>query len=644
MRPIQNYEGVHLRDYLYILKKRRIVIILCTLSVLFFGVLFTFREKVVYRATATIMIEKENPNIVDFKEVMAFDASTTDYYQTQYQMLESRSLIEKLIQDENLDNDTYLTSYKQNRLRRLFKQLQPFIPVWFRGFMTDPALPELFIKKMLQIEPVRNSRLVEVNVLHPDPARAAALANRLTELFIKRNLEERFLISSQATQMLSDQLGELKEKVAKAERNLQAYKEEHGLINIPSMREKDQFIQDAKLELVKTQAEEARLSKRYLPAHPKRISIRSQIEGLDEKIKEEEQKILGLSRDAIQYAEYERESDTARKIYEALLSRFQETQSAAQTQASNVVVVDPAVPPPIPYKPRPMLNMMVALFIGVMGGVLLAFFFEYLDPTIRIPDDIEVSLGLDVLGIIPRVNKSWKTGPAKGELFLSGDKPSTISESFRALRTALLFKLRSLPGCRILLVTSPNPSEGKSTVSLNLASVFHQNNLRVLLVDGDLRKPKIHKLFDLPAEGGMAEVLESGKALKDVVHANVANLGFDFLSCGEHSTRPTEILGSEAMKKLAIEMRNTYDLVVIDSPPFHAVADVAVLNEYADAIVLVVRHHQTHRQHLRDVKKIFIGDKPKMIGVVINHVSLREKDYYYHRYYYYGYGDASGKR
>ncbi len=648
MKPPLNPEEVHLRDYLYILRKRRFIIIFFALLVLAAGIMFTLNEKVLYRATTTILIEKENPNIVNFKEVMQLDTASSDYYQTQYQILKSRSLIEALIQEEQLEKDPFLAGSRQGGLRqwlmRLQRRFSGFFPEWFDSFLMRPSLYTVFIKSMLEIEPLRNSRLVKVSVVHPKPVMAAQLANQLVELYVRRNLEDRYAISERASNLLSKELTELKARVVQAERELQQYKELHGLVNIPSIREKDEFIQDARLELVKLQAEEAKLSKRYLPAHPKMISLRSQIAGLAEQIQVQESKTLDLSRVAIEYSQLEREAETARRIYESLLERLEQTQTEAQTQSSNIMVVDEAVPPVKPFKPRPFLNLAVALFAGLVGGVLLAFFVEYLDPTVRIPDDVEKGLGLHVFGIIPRVIRAWKRGPAKGELMFTSKGHSAVSESFRAMRTALLVKLRHIAGCRTILVTSANPSEGKSTVSLNLAAAFQQNNLRVLLVDGDLRKPRLHKLFDLPADGGLADILEQGKTLTKTVHENAGGLGFDFLSCGSHSEKPTEILGSEKMQAALKVIKKAYDIVIIDSPPFMAVADVAVMNEWADAMIVIARYQKTHRRHLKDVRRNFSGDGKKILGVVINQVSVREKDYYYNQYYYYGYGDARGSR
>ncbi len=634
------HDEIHLRDYLYILRKRRNVVLSVFLLFATASFVFTYFERVIYRATSTIMIERENPNVVDFKEVMAFDASTTDFYQTQYRILESRSLIEKLIQEEKLEEDPFLKVIKKGGRK---VKLRRYLPDWLKGFITPPSLVDFFIHHMLQIEPERNSRLVKVSVLHPNPEQAARLANRLISLFVQRNLEERFTITKRAMDLLSEQLVELKEKVVEAERNLQTYKEKFGLSNIPSIREKDQFIQDAKLELVKIQAEEAKLAKRYLPAHPKRIHIRSQVEGLQEKIAEEEKKNLELSRIAVEYSQLEREAETAKKIYEALLSRLEETQSEAQTQASNILVVDRAEVPKKPYKPRPFLNFMVSIFLGFISGILLAFFVEYLDPSVKIPDDVEKALGLELFGIIPSADRNRK-GPAKGELFFQAGISSPVAESFRALRTALLFKLRHFAGCRSILVTSPNPSEGKSTVALNLAAAFRQNGLKVLLIDADLRRPKLHRLFELPPEKGLTDILEGRNQAHEVIHADVVGLGFDFMSCGSFSDRPTEILGFEQTKELMNVLRQSYDLIIFDCPPYHAVADVVVLSEYVDGIVIVARYHQTHKRHLHDVKRHFGDIGSKVLGTVINYVSVREKDYYFHQYYYYGYGDGGRKR
>lgn len=641
MAAVFSHPEVNIHDYLYILKKRRFVIAAVFLGIFLLGLLLTYRAEVLYKATTTILIEKENPNIVDFKEVMAFDSASTDYYQTQYQMLESRSLIEDLIEKENLDEDPYLRGLKKGSLRKLLKK-QPFIPDWINPFLTDHSLADLVKRRMINVNPVRNSRLVHVSITHPDPERAAAIANSLVKLYIRKNLENRFMISKQARELLSEQLDELKEKVSLAEKKLQAYKEEKGLVNIPSIREKDKFIQDAKLELVKLQAEEARLTKRYLPAHPKLIHMHSQVESLKEKIAEEASKNLELSRIAIDYDAIEREAESSRQIYQTLLSRFQEMHSEAKTQASNVMIVDPANIPGRPYKPRPLVNMLVASFIGIFLGVVLAFFFEYLDATVKIPDDVEKGLGMELLGIIPMAAKDRK-GPLGGEVFLTEGRPSQAAEAFRALRTALLFKLRNIQGCRIVLTTSPNPSEGKSTVSLNLTVAFRQNNLKVLLIDADLRKPRLHSRLGISHESGLTDILEGKLEPMKAIQENIQGLGIDFLTSGSPSNHPTELLGSKAMTDFLEAMKKQYDLILIDSPPYLAVADVTVLSTYADALLIIAKYHQTEKRHLKDLKRRFSEMKNKVMGVIINQVSVRERDYYYQQYYYYGYGDKQKK-
>ncbi len=637
--PYSQHE-TNIFDYVYVLKKRKLAIWGTFVAVLIIGVLFTYRARVLYKATTTILIERENPNIVDFKEVMAFDASTTDYYQTQYQMLESRTLIEDLIKDENLSEDPYLRGMRKGGLRKWLKS-NPFFPEWLDPFVTDRSLESLISKRMLKVDPVRNSRLVKVSILHPDPKQAASIANSLVRLFIRTNLENRFLISKQATEMLSEQLEELKGKVSEADRNLQDYKEKSGLVSIPSMHEKDTFIQEAKLELVKTQAEEARLTKRYLPAHPKLIHIRSEMEALKQKIEEEERKKLDIGRVAIDYDELEREAASARQIYETLLSRFKEMHSEAKTQASNILVVDSAQPPERPDQPQPFINFLISGFLGFLFGVALAFFLEYLDDTVKIPDDVEKGLGLELFGIVPLAVKD-KKGPLGGEVFLpQNGRPSQAAEAFRALRTALLFKLRHISGSRILVTTSPNPGEGKSTVTLNLAAAFHQNQLRVLLIDADLRKPKLHSRLGVSHSRGLTDILEGRVVPSEVIMPNVQGLGFDFLISGTQSARPTELLGGERMRTFLSDMKMLYDIILIDSPPYLAVADVVVLSEYADGMTVVAKYQQTEKRHLKDLKKRFVDLQHKVLGVIINQVSVKERDYYYHHYYYYGYGQTA---
>lgn len=635
MNPGTDHYEIHLRDYLYILRKRqKAFFIFFAVSVLL-TLLLTYFEKTIYRASATILIERDNPNITDFKEVMALDASLTEYYQTQYQMIRSRTLAEKLIQSEKLEQDPYVQQLVQGGFRQSLRRLG-WLPSWLRPSVAEIPAEDVFIRKMLKVNPLRNSRLVDISVLHADSKRSAVLTNRLVEIYIQRNLQDRFAISKEATELISNQLRGLKDKVAEAESNLQKYKEEKGLVNIPSIRESNKFIEEAKFELVKIQSEESKLSKRYLPAHPKRIHIRSQIQGLEEKIQAEEEKMLKLSGNAIGYQELEREAESARQIYRSLLKRMQETTSEANTQASNVLIVDKARAPERPYRPEPLMNLLIGLFLGVAGGVMLIFFLEYLDSSVNIPDDIEKGLGLDLLGIIPEEsNRAFQTG----KLLLDTNQHSPAVESIRALRTALLFKLRRIAGCRTILITSPNPEEGKSTIAVNLATAFQQNHLKVILMDTDLRKPKLHRVFGVPPEKGMSDVLEWQIPFEQVVQTQVSGSGLHLLACGSTSPHPTETLGSKAMKDLMEKLKAEYDIILLDSPPYLAVADVAVLSELVDAVVVVARYHQTDKRHLRNLKHRFSDPRIQELGAVINRVSVKEKDYYYHQYYYYGYGD-----
>lgn len=638
----QAHLEVHLRDYLYILRKRIWIVVIVFAAFVALGIFFTMRASIIYKATATILIERENPNVVDFKEVMAFDASTSDYYQTQYQILKSRSLVEQLIEVEDLTSDPFLNGMKKGGLRRLIKD-KPILSSLLAPFLTDRTYASLFKKRMLEVEPVANSRLVYVSVYHVDPETAARLVNKLVGLYITKNLESRYLMSEQARGLLAEQLDNLKVKVALAEKRLQRYKEENGLVSIPSVREKDEFIQEARMELMRLQADEAQLAKRYLPAHPKYIHIASQIEAIQEKIKEEEMKKLKISNVAIDFGELEREAQSSRQTYESLLSRFEEMHSEAKTQASNIIVVDTALPPERPSKPRPFLNMLIAAFLGVFFGALLAFFFEYLDATIKVPDDIDKGLGLELFGIIPKAHKD-KRGPLGGEIFSAEGKHSQTTEAFRALRTSLLFKLKAIPGCRTIVVTSPNPSEGKSTISLNLAASFQQNHMKVLLIDSDLRKPKLHSRIGIDHDIGLSDLLEGGVAPDEAIISNVQSMGFDFLTSGTQSSRPTELLDSDNMNKLMSCLRDIYDIIIIDSPPYLAVADATVLCNYTDAMITVTKYQQTEKRHLQNLTKRFAVMDEKIMGVVINQVNVRERDYYYHQYYYYGYGDTAKKK
>ncbi|SHK36966.1 capsular exopolysaccharide family [Anaerobranca californiensis DSM 14826] len=310
----------------------------------------------------------------------------------------------------------------------------------------------------------------------------------------------------------------------------------------------------------------------------------------------------------------------ANELSEVFIDRIHEF-----IKMENVRILDYAVVPSNPIKPRPMLNIAIALVLGLMIGIGLVFLLEYLDNSFKGPDDVEKRLNLPVLGAVPAVENENSL-----RLITMKDPKSPISEAYRILRTNIQFsnldnKLKTI------LVTSSGPAEGKSTTISNLAVTMVNMGHKVLLIDADFRKPQIHKIFNLSNDVGMTNIL-MGEKLEDVIHT-VGGLKLDIITTGPIPPNPSEILGSNAMKKFIEQCKEYYDIILIDSPPAGIVTDAAVLSKITDGTLFVVAAGQTTIELAQKAKDMLDKVQAKVIGVLVNKVNIEKRRYQYYYYY-----------
>jgi capsular exopolysaccharide synthesis family protein len=369
---------------------------------------------------------------------------------------------------------------------------------------------------------------------------------------------------------------------------------------------------------------------------------------------------------AVQYNILKREVETNKQLYEGLLQRLKEAGVSAGMNASNIRVVDAAVSPTRPVRPRPILNLSLALLLGLCLGVSTAFLQEHLDNTLKNSADVERILRVPALALIPsRESLSYGSSSVYGlvgngtsrhrangnglGIFAALTKPSgktwiridgngtqhsALSEAFRGLRTSVLLSAAGRPP-RSLTFVSAEPGEGKTTVAGNLSISLAQLGKRVLLVDGDMRRPCVHKLFNIEErEGGLVTFLTGEDGWSHLVRPTGAT-NLDCLICGPVPPNPSELLSSDRMQQLIVEATREYQFVLIDAPPLLNVTDGRILATMVDGAVLVVRGGYTPQElaqqaqfHVRDVGA-------RLIGVVLNDVDLRHHGYY-QGYYHYG--------
>jgi len=709
---------VHLLDYVRVLYKRRWTATTVFLIVLLATAVYTFTATPVYEARTRLLIESDDPNIVSFKEVIDKGPAENDYYQTQYNILQSRTLARDTLEDLHLWNNPLFAAPPPGRLsqlRTLAASLMPFGRSSGQAAAAPPseaALHSFAVDRFLDnltIAPVRNSRLVDIRYRLPDSAVAAAVANGIAKNYIEQNLAYKFTASRDASDWLGERLAEQRAQVEQAELALQKYREQNESISLEDRqnivvqkladlnaavtkakterlqkeaiyRQLDgsaadapvldtfpailgnSFIQTQKTELAALQRQQVQLADRLGDRHPEMVKIRSAIQNAEAELRTEVAKVvqavrteyqaalvqeesltaalnqqkreaLAMNRKGIEYSVLEREVESGRQIYQSLMQRAKETSVTGELKSSNVRVVDRAEMPRQPVSPRGLLSIVLALFGGTFLACGLVFFFEYLDSRIKTPEEIESRLGLPAIGLIPALGKNWR----QVEPLLSNGVPPDFAEAFKTLRTNVLFSAAE-KGCRVVVVTSSGPGEGKTIVASNLAIGVAYAGQRVLLVDGDLRRPRVHEVFAYEQEPGLSNVLVGDAKTSDAVRrTDVA--GLCVLTAGRVPPNAAELLGSRRFTELLTSIRGQFDWVVIDSPPVMAVTDPNILANLSDSVVFVVGAEMTSYKIARRAVEQLERGRAVFAGGVLNRVQIQRHAYYYSQYYRREYAD-----
>ncbi len=347
-----------------------------------------------------------------------------------------------------------------------------------------------------------------------------------------------------------------------------------------------------------------------------------------------------LRDDLVEYTIRQREFDSQRTLYEGLLQRLRTAGVQAGLESQEVDVVDNAVPPIGPSLQPKGSIIIVDLLVTLGLGLVLAFVLESLDTSLSSVAEIETISGLPSLALIPKARRSSDPAllsPTQRNLVVLSSPKSQFAEAFRALRTSLLLSVAGREP-QLLLLTSATPSEGKTTASLNLAAVLAQRDVRVLLIDADLRRPTVHHRFGLNGKLGLTSVLTGSVELKDAVQTVKELPSLDVLASGPIPPFPTEMLGSDTMRQLLQQARGIYTHIVMDSPPLLSVTDSVVLAREADSVVLIVRYGKSTKHAVQRARDLLVRSGGRLAGLALNAVDLNSPEYYS----YYGYSGYAG--
>ncbi len=517
------------------------------------------------------------------------------------------------------------------------------------------------------------SRLAEVESLL-EQAKIELQSNLEMKKSLEKKLEERKAsLPQDLTEISTPYLQSLQQQLARLVGERTVYVT--ALQTDPSIKNKDAYQAtvkqyDEKIDALKRNLrdEASKISATSMVSDPLKLSqeMVNQLLTLDGEIKAATAKITSLQTvvdeyntrlenlpvKVLEFARLERRRKVDEETYMMLIQKLEETKIQEAAQAKNVSIIDPAIEPLDPVKPKKKLNVLLGALIGIGLGVGITFLLEYFDDTVKTPEELE-KMGFNILSSIPRIEmekvekKLEKMGTFEGRkiqarLITHLDPKSPVSEAYRSLRTNLQFSKidREL---NILLVTSAGPKEGKSTTAANLAIAMAQAGKKVVLMDADLRRPVVHSIFGLKKDNGLTNYMMGAIKFEDMIQKTFLDNLF-LITSGALPPNPSELLASKKMEEVLDKLRNEFDLVVIDTPPVIAVTDAAVLSTKVDGTILVVASGQTNRDALARAHAVLESVDSGLLGTLLNGVNVEGMYGSYYYYYYHHYYSKPGKK
>ncbi|HJL06157.1 MAG TPA: polysaccharide biosynthesis tyrosine autokinase [Polyangiaceae bacterium LLY-WYZ-15_(1-7)] len=698
-----------MRELLATVAERKWLILGVASIVALLALFWTLRQPKIFEAECTLEYDPTPPRplgaeVHDVADPVGSYWASVEYFRTQNEILQSRSVAERAVRELGLHRDPGFVGVPEEERDG------------WRGISVELAADRL--RSRLAVEQEQETRIVTVSFRDEDPERAQLVVNTIVDGYLEKLLEDRLGTTVSALAWLQEQLDDLKGELEGSELALHQFKRDNNILSVSledrqniiandirqfsqaltetrarrielqarlgvlrratedpeiasTVLEQNETLGTLRTELQRLQSQRASENVSRGTNHPMVRELTAQIEVLEEKIAEEIARVtasvagdlaevrrtetglgqalqeanergLDLNLLEIEYTRLHRERENSSELHELLLQRTAQTNLTKAMRVDHVRVVDEALLPTRPVSPKLSLNLAAGTFLGLVLGIVIALGIDHMDRTIRAPSDIE-STGLTVLGVVPaaaeegaarkRKRRRRVAGPMTDRDLIAYSHPmSSIAEHCRAIRTNLTFMSPEKP-FEVLVVTSPGPREGKTTFATNLAITLAQAGDRVLLIDTDLRRPRIHKTFHTSLERGVTSILVGEHSLSDAVQETEIG-GLDVLVAGPVPPNPSELLHVTRFRDLLAEARRRYDRVILDSPPVGAVTDAAIIAPRVDATVVVVRGQQTHKEELRLAVRQLRDVGARIAGVVLNDLDVSRRSYGYGGYYY----------
>lgn len=671
------------------------------------GILITLLTTPYYASTARIEINRSQDKVTNVEGLQSEDASQNlEFYQTQYSLLEARSLAERVARARNLASDeNFFETFG----------LDPDDA----GFTTQAADNQakavrdkrlkLAVKTLLDhvsIAPVRGSSLVDISFRSPSPNLSAEIANAWIGQFIESNLDRRFDSTADARSFLEDRLAELKVRLEESERRLVLYADNKKIVTLSSRQDADgktvtqqtlasfdlealnkalasatsdriiaesEFAQrgsdnneqsslavaNMRTERASVAAEYAKMLDQFEPGYPTVKALASKVVALDASIAQEvnrlrsgkqlkyqaavqrERQLLNRvnllksqysqeRKNSIQYNIFQREVDTNRQLYDSLLQRYKEI-GVTGVGSNNISVVDRAKPSEYPSSPNLILNMFLSLLAGAGLSGLYVVVREQIDQSIKDPSELKSKLGISSLGSVPDLER-------ENILEMLQDKKSIVWEAYLSIRTNLSFLTdHGVP--RSFLLTSTRPNEGKSTSALALASVLSSTGRKVLLVDGDMRNPSLHKMLGVPNDRGLSNYLAGDDDTARMIHKS-ETYGFYAMVAGPIPPNAAELLSSHRVKDLMTKLGDTYSCIIVDAPPVLGLADIPLLADSVEGVIYTIEANGVKAKGIASALDRVRASRARIFGGIVTKVPEEKGGYGYSYQYAYGAKEA----
>ncbi|MFD2987031.1 GumC family protein [Sphingopyxis terrae] len=676
-------------------------VIAAIVGALLLGLLATFLATPEYTSTARIEILPDSP--VDTSVAEQRDRAMVNevaFYNTQYSLLKSESLADRVVRAGNLTADKdFIEAFKLDVSEAGMTSSE-------RKGLTDKAARVLL--KQLEVTPVRASSLVDISFSTPSPKLSAKLADLWVTQFVQATIDRRFAATSDARKYLEARLETLRQNLETSERSLINYTVDKGIVNLTSDTDasgrtrtqtlvaadiaqigsalakarENRIAAEAELSNTMTgvaqanmstigslrqrraelQAELAQTQTVFADDYPSVVSLRAQIANLDKSIAEETRRstqgnreaynaavkaerdlqaeLDGLTsrynsqqRESIEMAILQREVDSNRQLYEALLQRYKEI-GVAGVGTNNVSLVDRAKIPNSPSSPNLFFNLALALLAGLLAAAGIVILLEKLDSSVRDPQDVLPRFGLPMLGAIPEV-----LGGSVADAIT--DKKSATYEAYFSLMTNLTF-LTEHGAPRSIMLTSSRPQEGKSNSSLCLATVLAATGKSVILVDADVRNPSLNRYLEIPNQRGLSHYLSGDQDLDGMIE-RLPKFGFSIITAGKMPPNAAELLGSDRLGTLVETLLTRYDHVLIDSPPLLGLADAPLIARRVEGVLFTIEANATKNRAIATALSRLRMSGAKLFGAIVTKVGARNQVYGYGYGYGYGFSYGSGK-